>query len=304
MNFLDLEPEHSDAASARAAVLPLPYEKTTSYGTGTARGPAAIIAASQQVEVFDELRGRTPAEDLGIATLDAFTPSAKTPEACVDEIEAAVAAELRDGRLLCALGGEHALSVGVARALAKAGGDDLCAVVLDAHSDLRDEYEGTKYSHACATRRISEVMPALVVGLRSISAGCAEFLESSDRVDAVYADEIVNAVPAAAVAGFCRGKRVFLSIDLDCLDPSVMPATGTPEPGGLTWWQVLGIIDEVARSASEVAALDIVELSPIDGLAAPDFLAARLTYKAITAALLGPADEADGADAAGAAGAD
>jgi len=292
MRFLDLDPEHSDPAAARAAVLPVPYEKTTSYGTGTARGPAAIIAASSQVEIFDELRGRSPAAEFGIATLAECMPSADTPEACVGEIEDRVAAEMREGRVLCVLGGEHSLSVGVARALAAApGAGDLCAVVLDAHSDLRDDYDGTKYSHACATRRISEVMPALVVGVRSISSGCAEFLEGSDRVDAVYADEIVGTVPAAAVAGFCRGRRVFLSIDLDCLDPSIMPATGTPEPGGLTYWQALAIIDEVARSAESIAAVDVVELAPIAGLAAPDFLAARLTYKAITAALLGPADE-------------
>lgn len=289
MTFMGLEPGLSDPARSKAAVLSVPYELTTSYGKGTANGPAAIMAASAQLEHYDELRGRSPADEFGIATLDELRPASDDPERAVDEIARGVAASLSPGRLLCVLGGEHAVSEGVARAVAGAAAGPMVAVVLDAHSDLRNEYEGSPHSHACATRRISELMPVLAIGIRSLCEECAEFLDSSDRVNMIFAHEIAGAVPSAAIAGFCRGKSVYLSIDIDCLDPSIMPSTGTPEPGGLTWWQALAVIDEVAGSAESFAAVDVVELAPIAGLSAPDYLAAKLAYRAITAAILGPA---------------
>ncbi len=289
MNFLDLGPEHSDAGRARAAVLPVAYEATTSYGGGTLLGPAAIIKASSQVEVYDEIRRCSPAEDFGIATLDEGAPAAIDPDLARLQMEEAIESAMVPGRVVCVLGGEHSITPVAVEAVASTM-PDIVAVVLDAHADLRDSYDGSRNSHACASRRISEICPVLEIGVRSLSAECAAFLESSDRVKAVFAHDLAaGEVPFGAISDFCGGKPVYLSIDIDCLDPSEMPATGTPEPGGLSYRQVLAIIDEVARSASRIAGLDLVELAPIKGIHAPDFLAARLCYKAITAAVMGPA---------------
>jgi agmatinase len=293
VRFLGPDYEWDDDGAARVAVLPVAHEATTSYGKGTARGPEAMLAASAEIEHWDELRGRSPCNEFGIATLPVLRPSAADPAGAVDEIAEAAREVVASGRMPIVLGGEHSISSGTIRPVAEAAaaaGEELCAVVLDAHSDLRAEYDGTPFSHACAARRVSEHCPALAIGVRSLSEECIAFLdgEGAGRVEVIYSHEMVNAVPAAAIAGFCRGRSVFLSIDLDALDPSIMPATGTPEPGGLTWWQALGVIDEVARAASRIAYMDVVELAPIDGLAAPDFLAAKLAYKAITAAMLGP----------------
>jgi agmatinase len=175
------------------------------------------------------------------------------------------------------LGGEHTVSVGAVQAIAESH-PDLVAVVLDAHADLRNEYQGSPFSHACATRRISEICPVVQVGVRSFSREEAEFLRGRDwhfipakkiRPGSDWISEAVSPI---------RGRPVYLSIDLDALDPSIMPAVGTPEPGGMSWAEVLSLTSEIARQA-EVVAFDVVELAPIPGLTAPDFLAAELIYK-------------------------
>jgi agmatinase len=293
-NFLGMPAERASPARSRAWVLPIPYEATTSYGAGTRDGPAAILAASRQVEQFDrEFRGE-PAMRVGVHTLDPLWPVFRSPEAMIEAIETAVAGILR-GRprpeVLAVLGGEHSLSAGVARGIAAAtGANDLVAVQIDAHADLREEYEGSRHSHACAAKRILEVCPVFQIGIRNLSEGEERFRKGCRRVRTVFAEEATAARPRflAALARFVRGKRVYLTIDLDGLDPSIMPAVGTPEPGGLSWERMLEVARVVCGEAAGVPVFDVVELAPVPGLRGPDFLAAKLVFKIIALALLGP----------------
>jgi agmatinase len=289
-NFLGLPAEDADPARARAWVLPIPYEATTSYGAGTRNGPTAILAASRQVELFDREFGDEPATRLGIHTMNPLWSVHRGPEAMVHEIEGVVAGILAGSprpELLAILGGEHTISAGVVRGLARAvATEQLVAVQIDAHADLRDTYEGTPFSHACAARRILDVCPVFQVGIRNLSGPEEEFRRTSRRVKTIFAEEAVDSTAfLAELADFVRGKQVFLTIDLDGLDPSIMAAVGTPEPGGLSWQRTLDVVRTVCREAERVPVFDVVELAPIPALPAPDFLAARLVYKTIALAL-------------------
>jgi len=281
-NFLGLDEEHSAYERSAALILPIPYEGTVSYGQGTREGPRAIIHASQQVELYDRELDDEPALAHGIHTLPFLAPVVSGPAAMVDAIAACAEEHLRAGKLLVGLGGEHTVSAGIARGLRRALGDFL-VVQIDAHSDLRDEYEGTPLSHACVARRLAEFAPIVQLGIRSICQDEADYIAAhSDRVTVVFADDIHTDGGAhlMALADRVRDQRVYLTLDVDGLDPSIMPATGTPEPGGLSWAQTLDILRVVAANA-EVIGCDIVELAPIPGLHAPDFIAARLAYKLI-----------------------
>ena len=283
-NFLGLPEELATAGRAQAWVLPIPYEATVSYGTGTRGGPGAIIAASRQVELFDHEFGCEPCAQFGVHTLSPLTPLDQSPAAMMKVVEQTVAGILGGSpapAVLAVLGGEHSISAGVARGLARAqGADNLVAVQIDAHADLRAEYEGSPFSHACAARRIVETCPVFQIGIRSLSAGEDQFRRESNRVTTVFAEELAAGTAYRdALAGFVRGKNVFLTIDLDGLDPSIMPAVGTPEPGGLTWSDLLEMVRVIGREAARVPVFDVVELAPIPGLNAPDFLAAKLVYK-------------------------
>jgi len=291
-NFLALDCGHSSAASSRAWLMPVPYEETVTYGTGTRGGPEAIIAASRQVEWYDREFGVEPAAEYGIHTTAPLAAAASSPEAMVDAVEAAVAAVF-DGspapEILGILGGEHSISSGTARALAGMLPEgSLVCVQIDAHADLRDSYEGLPHSHACAARRILESCPVFQVGVRNISAEGEAFRGGCTRLHTVFAEEAT--APEAAflddLADFVRGKHVFLTVDLDGLDPSIMPAVGTPEPGGLSWQRTLDVVKTVAAGAARVPAFDVVELAPIPGFHAPDFLAALLVYKVFSYVLM------------------
>ena len=283
-NFLGLPPEHCGFDRSRALVLPVPYDATTSYTGGAKAGPQAILDASTQVELYDREFGEESALRWGVHTLPPLAPDLRSPEATVNGIQAAVADLARTGKLLCVLGGEHSISVGVARGLRDVFGD-FVTVQLDAHADLRDAYDETPYSHACAARRICALSPVVQLGIRSLDAAEAVFLrENPARVTAVFAEDMHrdrDRSYLAALAERVRGRRVFLTIDLDALDPAIMPATGTPEPGGLGWHDTLDILRTVAANA-EIIAFDCVELSPLPGLHAPDFLAAKLVYKTLS----------------------
>ena len=301
-NFLGLAGPAASRQQARAWVLPVPYEATTSYGAGARDGPAAIVDASRQVELFDREFDCEPAMQYGVHTLPSLGPVHRSPEAMVEAIEGAVG-DLLGGRpapeVLAILGGEHTISAGVVRGLARhAPPRSLVAVQIDANADLRDEYEGTPFSHACAARRILDVCPVFQVGIRNISASEEPFRRRCRRVRTVFAEDAAS--PRGAflkdLAAFVRGKTVFLTIDLDGLDPSIMPAVGTPEPGGLDWGRTLDVVRTVCRSAARVPVFDVVELAPIPGLHAPDFLAATLVYR-ILSLLLMPSPA--GSDSAG-----
>jgi len=283
-DFLGLDERHSSFDGSRVLVLPVPLEATVSWGGGTARGPGAIIDASQQVELYDREHDAEPALDYGVHTLDALTLPAGAEQA-VAEIAAAVASAARTGKLVVVLGGEHTISAGVSRGMLDAHPGPLTVVQLDAHCDLRDEYEGSRYSHACVARRMLDdprVEQLLQLGIRSLDIEEARFArERRDRVRVWYAEDVHADRWRDELRDRVRGRRVHLTIDVDGLDPSIVPATGTPEPDGLTWAQTLDIIRTTAAGA-RVVAVDCVELAPRPGQHAADFAVAKLVYKTIT----------------------
>ena len=291
-NFLGLPETLAQPSRSRGWLLPIPYESTTSYGAGTRDGPAAILAASRQVELYDQEYDGEPAMDYGIHTLHPLGLVHRSPEAMVKAVEEAVSGILSGSprpHVLAVLGGEHTLSAGVARGLARAvPRESLVAVQVDAHADLREEYEGSPFSHACAARRILDVCPVFQIGIRNLSSGEAAFRRSSKRVRTVFSEEAND--PRGAflkdLADFVRNRQVFFTIDLDGLDPSIMPAVGTPEPGGISWERLLQIARTVCGHAARVPVFDVVELAPIPGFRAPDFLAAKLVYKLFSYALV------------------
>lgn len=286
-NFLGLDVDHCAYETSRAVVLPIPYESTVSYGGGARHGPRAILHASAQVELYDRDFHTEPALHYGVHTLPYLAPSHASIEATVDAIAACVAEHAAAGKLVAGLGGEHTVSVGFGRGLAQACGTPLVTVQIDAHADLRDAYEGSPYSHACAMRRLLELGPAVQLGIRSLSAEEAAFIDGAGGRTRVFYAEDIHAGDGylAELVERVKGQPVFLTIDVDGFDPAWVPATGTPEPGGLNWAQVLGIVRAVARNAS-VAGFDLVELAPQPGMHAADFLVAKLAYKTMSEILL------------------
>jgi len=289
-NFLGLDEQRSSFDRAQVLVLPLALEATVSYGGGTALGPAAIIAASQQVELYDREHDSEPALEYGIHTLDALELGDADPEATVGKIAAAVAQAASSGKLVVALGGEHTISAGVSSGLLDALGGLLTVVQIDAHCDLRDSYEGSRHSHACVARRMlddARVEQVLQLGVRSVDVDEVAFArEHPERVRVFYAEEIHEGDWRDELRQRLENRRVHLTIDVDGLDPAVVPATGTPEPGGLSWSEALDVIRTAAQSA-EIVGIDCVELAPQPGLHAADFTVAKLVYKTITYALNG-----------------
>ncbi len=283
LNFLGLPPERSARESSSVIVLPVPYEVTTSYGQGTRHGPRALLLASQQVELYDREFDGEPALEYGVHTLPLLAPTYRDPATAQAEIAAAVA-DHAGAALLCVLGGEHSISGGVARGLRQVFGE-FVTVQLDAHADLRDEYEGTPYSHASAMRRVLDHSggPLLQLGIRSLSSDEAALIRAQpEQVTTFFAEDVHAGRHRERLAEFVRGQQVFLTIDLDCFDAALMPATGTPEPDGLSWNEVLDIVRIVATQAERVLAFDVMELAPIPGYHAPDYLAAKLTYKVMS----------------------
>jgi agmatinase len=291
-NFLGLPEDVSEPGRARGWLLPIPYEATTSYGAGTREGPAAILAASRQVELYDREFGSEPAMDYGIHTTPPLNLVYRSPEAMIQVIEDSVAGLLSGEQrpeVLGILGGEHSISAGVVRGLARArNADSLVVVHVDAHADLREEYEDTIFSHACAAKRIQEVCPIFQIGIRNYSSEEAAFMSRSRHIHTVFSEEATEPRGGflRALARFVKNKQVFFTIDLDGLDPSIMPAVGTPEPGGISWERMLEIARTVCGNAAHVPVFDVVELAPIPGLRAPDFLAAKLVYKLFSYTLL------------------
>jgi agmatinase len=283
--FLGLPEDEAGAAeAARAVIIPFGLEATVSYGSGTANGPEAIIAASPQLEFFDEALWAEPFKQFGIATLEACQ-IAKPIEGALSQLERIVAAVLEASKFPLVLGGEHALTPGAIRPLAAAH-RDLVVLQFDAHADLRDGYLGERFSHAAAMRRTLDdpALSLVQVGTRAISAEEIPFLEANrNRISTFWAKDRKrwNTAEILAAVG---GRPVYLTFDVDAFDASLMPATGTPEPGGLLFGEAIQIVEAVAAASSIVGA-DVVELAPISGLHACDFTAAKLVYKILTAAL-------------------
>jgi len=283
--FLGLEPEQAGVlASARAVIIPFGLEASISYGSGTGAGPAAMLKASHQVELFDDELWCEAFANYGVATLREPTIASDIPRA-LEQLEGLVEAVLDAGRFPMTFGGEHSLTAGAIRPFARRY-DDLVILHFDAHADLRDGYEGEHYSHAAALRRCLdfEHIELISLGIRNISAEEIPFLEAnSDRIHIHWAREKAQWDLEKILAPL-KDRPVYLSFDLDGFDASVMPATGTPEPGGLFWDDVMPIIRGAARCSTIVGA-DINELAPRPGLHACDFLAAKLAYKTLNYAL-------------------
>ena len=289
--FLGIAPDEAPPPEdARAVIVPFGLEASVSYGGGTAKGPEAIIKASHEVELFDEDLWCEPYRKIGVATMDAPLIASGVASA-LDQIEAITEDLLAAGKFPLVLGGEHSVTAGVIRPFARRF-DELAVLHFDAHADLRDGYEGEHFSHASAIRRALdfENINVVSVGIRNISAGEIPFLEENgERVRIHWAKDRAT-YDAEAIAAELGDRPVFITVDLDGFDSSLMPATGTPEPGGLFWQDVIDIIKATAKTHRIVGA-DVMELAPIDGWHACDFLAAKLAYK-----ILGHAFQDKGVD--------
>ena len=264
---------------SRVVILPVPYEATVSYGRGTARGPEAILRASAQLELYDEQLGFEPRR-CGIWT-DRMVelPSESTKEA-VQALASRFGQLVDAGKWVVMLGGEHSITpAGVMAAAARF--DGLHVVQLDAHADLRNEYEGNRYSHACAMARCVELAPVHAIGVRSYSAEEHERIRNGiPGYRLTHAWEMHGDDWTELTLRELNGRPVYLTIDVDYFDPSIVPATGTPEPGGGQWWPTLRFLEGLFSSA-RVVACDVVELAPAPGLHHADFTVARLVHKLI-----------------------
>jgi agmatinase len=271
--FGGLDSEYTNLEKAHAVVLPVPYDGTTSYMSGARLGPRAIITASQSMELYDEELGAF--YEHGIHTLPDLEVVADA-KSMIDRVHDAVAWGLDLDKLVITLGGEHSLTSGPVRAYAKKY-PKLSVLHFDAHGDLRMELQGTKWSHGCVMRRVREMVPAVQVGIRSISEEEAELIGENDwpvfsaRKTKAMKGEYAPIVDALS-------DEVYITVDLDCFDPATVPGVGTPEPGGLDWYELTGVIAQVARN-KRIVGFDIMELMPLGGQVRSDFVAARLTYR-------------------------
>ncbi|MBI4577710.1 MAG: agmatinase [Planctomycetes bacterium] len=275
-NFGQLEAEWSTYERSRFVVLPLPFERTTTFQKGTERGPAAAIRCTVNMELYDEATGLEPYL-LGIHTAPPITAD-EDPGAFADRVEPIYRLYARDGKFVVVLGGEHSVSLAPIRVQASLH-PGLSVLQVDAHPDLRDAYEGTRYGHGCVMRRVLEHCPVVQVGIRSVSREEAEFIEGHPRVttflDRDTHRDFEGHIPQVLEA---LGDPVYVSIDVDGLDPSLVPGTGTPEPGGLGWHQVSDLLEAVFDT-KEVVACDVVEIRPLEGNAVSEYTAARLAHR-------------------------
>jgi agmatinase len=275
MIYLASEIEQCPLEKAAYAVLPVPYEKTVSYGSGTAKGPQAILAASEQLETWD---GQSNPSALGIHTCDELNCEGEA-DSVIEEIAKAVKRILNAGSLPVVLGGEHTVTYGVIKGYLDAGINDFGVVQIDAHADLRDAYEGDPLSHASVMKRIcDEGIPLYQLGIRAYCEEEKHTRENNPRIYYRDADELVpNNIQSIQLPGDFP-EKVFFTLDIDGMDPSVFPSTGTPVPGGLGWYQTLNLFESVAKQR-QIIGFDIMEFAPLEGFHAYDFAAALLSYK-------------------------
>jgi agmatinase len=277
--FLGLDGDEAALAGAAAVILPVPYESTTSYGGGTRLGPRAIVEASRYVELYDREHGGEPARR-GIHTLPAVELTRGGSAEAMVELEEAYRRFLDaiGDRFPLMLGGEHSVSAPAIRATAERLDGRLSVLQMDAHADLRDGYEGAPWSHASFARRTLDVADFVQVGLRGVSSEEVEVIREEVGITAVWAEEMWADDAWMERALDALGPTVYVTFDVDYFDPSLLPSTGTPEPGGGDWYRTLRFLRRVFRER-EVVGADVVELAPIPGVHAPDFLVARLVYK-------------------------
>ena len=277
-NYFNLPKEYSDYNKSQVVVLPCGLEKTTSYAKGTSRAPQAILEASHQVEFYDEELESEPFK-VGIHTLNELKFENMSLENSFKMITSKISPILDDKKLPLVIGGEHSITPAIISAYKKFH-KTMTVLQLDAHADLREEYDGTKLSHACAMARTREMCPVVHVGIRNLSKEEA-LLVKQNNLPVFFAYKTHNAANwIQQVVSSILTDDVYISIDVDAFDSSIMPDTGTPEPGGLTWWDVTGLIKEVSKH-KKIIGYDIVELLPRPDHHASDFMIAKLAYKCI-----------------------
>jgi agmatinase len=274
MNFGGIYPACS-LRDAKFVVVPVPYDLTSTYQSGSRKGPAAIIEASTNMELYDEeLKKETYLA--GIHTTLHVPIDARGPKNMVVSVRKKISRIVSLNKIPVMLGGEHSITFGAVQAVREKY-QKLSVLQFDAHADLRDTYQGSPYNHACVARRISEICPLTQVGIRSMSKEEGEFLPQS-KVKSYSADFVLQNKNWAETVCKDLSGDVFVTIDLDAYDPSIMPATGTPEPGGLYWKDVLHLLKLVSASCN-IRGFDVVELAPLPGIVAPDFMVAKLIYR-------------------------
>lgn len=262
----------------KVVIVPVPYDSTTTFRGGTRDGPHAMIVASRQFEDYDIELQKEIGNELGFFTSEEVEPDTNSPQGMTSRVEDAVKSVLDLNKFPVVFGGEHSITLGIAKAFS-AKYKKFSVLQIDAHADLRDEYQGSKLNHACVMRRIrelKEVDSVVQVGIRSLCSEEAEFIKNQKISDYVHYGNKFDVKKVLKKLG----ENVLISIDLDGLDPSIMPAVGTPEPGGLGWYETLGLLKEVAKE-KKIIGFDVNELAPLPGNPASDLLAAKLAYKLI-----------------------
>jgi agmatinase len=279
VNFLGIPDPAPTLERAPIVILPVPYEATVSYMGGTRFGPRRILEASRYIELYDhELDGEF--HQAGIHTLPELMLSGAGPEAALGELRAACDRLLEMDKFVIMLGGEHSLTAAPVEAHAgRLGKRRLSVLQLDAHGDLRPEYEGTPYSHACVMYRVHRRVDLVPVGIRAITTEERQLMRAR-KIPTIFGHQLDAAEKWIDRALAALGPDVYITIDVDYFDPSLVPATGTPEPGGGLWYPTLRLLERVFAER-HVVGVDVVELAPIPGFVAPDFLVARLVYKLI-----------------------
>ena len=270
---------------AKVVILPIPYEKTTTYRKGCQNGPEAIITASDQLEAYDIELEREICHSIGIYTTEAIADTRVLPdiipEVMLETVTNKVLELIGDGKFAIALGGEHSITAAVVKAYQQALSEPFTVIQIDAHGDLRQSYEGSIYNHACVMRRILDLgLPTLSVGIRSICLEEAQLIKQQ-QIPIVWAKNIADDSDWIDKAiAFITTEKVFITIDLDGLDPSLMPGVGTPEPGGLNWYELTKFLRAVFNKY-EVIGCDVMELAPTSDSVVSEFTAAKLVYKLI-----------------------
>lgn len=286
-NFLGYDgPDYDDS---KIVIQQIPYEHTSSYGQGSSRGPASIIEASQYVEFYDEELDSELCFNHGIATLRPMDLGNKTDRDAVNLIRTETRAHLEQNKFVCSLGAEHTVSLGLFEAM-RDNHPNVSILQIDAHSDLRESYEGNSHSHACVMARINDYSPKIAqVGIRAQSKEEAELIRNSPNILTYYAHQIDNIERMASNICNHLTDTVYITIDADGLDPSIVPGVGTPEPGGLDYHATLQLLRHIC-STKTVVGFDIVECAPIEGQIHSQYVLAKLAYKVMGYCSLNPAN--------------
>lgn len=274
-NYGDLPKENSTYKTAKIVILPVPYDGTSTWIKGADKGPEAIIEASANMELYD-IETDSEVYKHGIFT-DKPVNEKSSPEKMAGKVKQLVAKYLKENKFTVLLGGEHSVSIGAIEAH-KEKYPEMCVLQLDAHTDLREEYHGSKYNHACVMARAKELCPIVQAGIRSMDASEKGNLDKS-RV--FFAENIAGCQGWQDKVVAKLNKKVYITIDLDVFDPSILPSTGTPEPGGLGWYEVLKLLKKISAQ-KEIIGFDVVELCPNKNEKSSDFLAAKLVYKLLS----------------------